>query len=139
MHFEIQADDTERAAKFYREVFEWQIEKWEGGAMDYWMVMTAEKDSKELGINGGLLKRPCPAPAAEQGVNAYVCTVGVEDLDAIAEKILAAGGKEAMPRFDIAGMGWQAYYIDTEGNTFGIHQPNAEWAAKAKEMAAVQQ
>jgi predicted enzyme related to lactoylglutathione lyase len=49
----------------------------------------------------------------------------VEDYDAIAAKILAAGGREAMPKFAIPGMAWQGYFIDTEGNTFGIHQADA--------------
>lgn len=124
VHFEIQASDPEQAAKFYREVFGWEITKWEGGSMEYWMVMTAPKDSKEPGINGGLLRRPCPAPKPEQGTNAYVCTMQVENYDAMAEKILAAGGIVAMPKFALPGMAWQGYFLDTEGNTFGIHQPD---------------
>ncbi len=93
--------------------------------MEYWMVMTAPKDSTELGINGGILRRPSPAPAPGQGVNAFVCTLAVEDYDAAHEKILAAGGKVALPKFALAGMAWQGYYLDTEGNTFGIHQPDS--------------
>jgi predicted enzyme related to lactoylglutathione lyase len=84
--------------------------------------MTGPKDTKEPGINGGLLKRPCPAPAPQQGTNAFVCTLQVENFDEIAAKILAAGGIVAMPKFAIAGMAWQGYFLDTEGNTFGIHQ-----------------
>ena len=131
VHFEIQADDIERAAKFYREIFGWTIAKWEG--MEYWMVMTAAKDSKEPGINGGLLPRPASAtpeasarraktPPQECGTNAFVCTVQVDDFDAMAKKIEAAGGQVAMPKFTIADMAWQGYFLDTEGNTFGLHQ-----------------
>ena len=128
VHFEIQVDDCERAIKFYTDVFGWDFQKWEGSPTEYWMIMTAPKDSKEPGINGGLFKRPCPAPAPEQGTNAYVCTIQVDDYDACAEKILKAGGIVAMPKFALPGMAWQGYYIDTEGNTFGIHQadPNAK-------------
>lgn len=129
VHFEIQADDPARAAKFYTDVFGWTISKWDmskmGGEMantEYWMVMTAGKDSKEPGINGGLLKRPCAAPAAQQGANAYVCTMQVDNYDAVHEKIMRAGGQVAMAKFAFPGMAWQGYYIDTEGNTFGIHQ-----------------
>lgn len=124
VHFEIQADDIERAAVFYRTVFDWKIEQWPG--MDYWMVMTADKDSKEPGINGGLLKRPAKRPEQEQGTNAFVCTVQVDDFDAMADKIIAAGGVVAMPKFSIADMAWQGYFIDTEGNTFGLHQVMAK-------------
>ena len=124
VHFEIQADDIERAAKFYREIFGWTIEKWPGLEWEYWGIMTAEKDSKEAGINGGLLKRPAKTPPHECGTNAYVCTVQVEDFDATAKKITAAGGTVAMPKFALAGMAWQGYFLDTEGNTFGVHQPD---------------
>lgn len=122
VHFEIQAEDIERAAKFYREVFGWQIDKWPGLEWEYWIIMTAEKDSKELGINGGLLKRPAQTPPQQCGTNAFVCTMQVDNYDETHDKILAAGGKVAMPKFALAGMAWQGYYLDTEGNTFGIHQ-----------------
>ena len=124
VHFEIQAEDPERAAKFYSEVFGWDIKNWSGGQFEYWMVMTAEKDSKEPGINGGLLRRPAKTPPHECGTNAFVCTMQVENFDKIAKKILKAGGIVAMPKFALAGMAWQGYFLDTEGNTFGVHQPD---------------
>ena len=128
-HFEIHADEPERAVKFYTEVFGWEIKKWEGGHMsgeagsfgEYWMVMTGEKDEVG-GINGGLIRRPCPTSKENVGMNGYCCTMVVDSYDAMAEKILANGGKEAMPKFALAGMAWQGYFLDTEGNTFGIHQ-----------------
>ena len=128
VHFEIQAEEPERAAKFYTEIFGWKIDKWPGLGWDYWVVMTADKDSKEPGINGGLLKRPVEMPAEQCGTNAFVCTMEVANYDATEQKILAAGGKVAMPELALAGMAWQGYYLDTEGNTFGIHQadPNAK-------------
>ena len=127
VHFEIQAENPEGAAKFYREVFGWKIEKW-NGPMEYWMVMTAEKDSKEPGINGGLLKRPAKTPPHECGTNSFVCTVQVDNFDETEKKIKKAGGIVAMPKFAIPKMAWQGYFLDTEGNTFGVHQPdeNAE-------------
>ncbi len=126
VHFEIQVENAERAMAFYRTVFEWTFEKW--GERDYWMIMTAEKDSKEPGINGGMLPRPSQKPPSECGTNAYVCTVQVENYDEIEKKVLDAGGVVAMPKFALPGMAWQGYYLDTEGNTFGIHQtdPNAK-------------
>ncbi len=133
VHFEIQADESERAAKFYREVFGWNIEKYPGLGWDYWGVMTAPKNSKEPGINGGLLKRPAKTPEQEHptkqcGVNSFVCTVQVENYEQASDKILTNGGVIAMPKFAIPGMAWQGYFLDTEGNTFGVHQadPNAK-------------
>src|SRR3989339_1690612 len=126
IHFEIQADNPEQAAEFYRHVFGWNIEKYKGDDLgfEYWMVMTAEDNSPEPGINGGLLKRPAGTPPPECGTNAYVCSVVVDNFDKTAEKIKNAGGREAMPKFAIPGMAWQGYFIDTEGNTFGVHAPD---------------
>ena len=123
VHFEIQVDEPERAMKFYGDVFGWTYQDWSAvtGA-PYWGILTAPMDSKELGINGGLIKRPCPAPKPEQGTNAFVCTIQVDDYDNYEKKILEAGGKVAMPKFLIGDMAWQGYYIDTEGNTIGLHQ-----------------
>jgi predicted enzyme related to lactoylglutathione lyase len=122
VHFEIQAEDPDRAMKFYKDVFGWSFTKW--GEQEYWMVMTAEKESKEPGINGGLLPRPAKMPPKECGTNAFTCTVQVENFDETAKKIEAAGGLIAMPKFAILKMAWQGYFLDTEGNTFGVHQPD---------------
>ncbi len=126
VHFEIQAENPERAIAFYTAVFGWDFKRWD--QQQYWMIMTAEKDSTEPGINGGLLPRPAKTPPSECGTNAYVCTIQVEDFDEIAKKIEGAGGIVAMPKFALPKMAWQGYFIDTEGNTFGVHQPdeNAE-------------
>jgi len=123
VHFEIQVNDPERAMKFYSDVFGWEFKDWSAvTGSPYWGIMTAPMESKVPGVNGGLLKRPCPPPKPEQGTNAYTCTVQVDNFDEIANKITSAGGIVAMPKFALAGMAWQGYFLDTEGNTFGLHQ-----------------
>ncbi len=121
VHFEIHADDIERCKKFYGDFFGWEFPEWMPG---YWGVMTAPIDSPEKGINGGMLLRDksCKPSVPGSALNAFACTVQVDSIDDIIEKILKAGGIEAMPKFSIMNMAWQAYYIDTEGNLFGIHQ-----------------
>ena len=57
VHFELNADDPERASRFYQQVFGWQIRKWDG-PVDYWLIMTGPDD--EPGINGALMKRSEP-------------------------------------------------------------------------------
>ena len=42
----------------------------------------------------------------------------------IAEKIEKAGGKIAMPKHALTGIAWQGYFLDIEGNVFGVHQPD---------------
>jgi uncharacterized protein len=125
VHFEIQVDDIERAKAFYAAALDWSFQDWsEVTGSPYWGIVTGEEG--EMGINGGLLQRPAPQPAAQQGTNAFVCTVGVGDYDDTERRILEAGGQVALPKFALSGMAWQGYYLDTEGNTFGIHQPDPE-------------
>lgn len=125
VHFEIHAADPERAMKFYQDVFGWEFPRWMESP-PYWGIMTAAEDSKELGINGGLLNRRDGAPSEGAPVNAFVCTVQVDSYDAIHERIIKAGGTIAVPKHAISGMAWQGYYKDTEGNIFGVHQPDKD-------------
>ncbi len=123
VHFEIQADDVERAKVFYAAVFDWEFADWgEFTGATYWGIVTGPDD--QPGINGGLLRRPAPVPQGGRGTNAFVCTVGVADYDATEKRILDAGGQVALPKTALGGMAWQGYYLDPEGNTFGIHQPD---------------
>jgi uncharacterized protein len=122
VHFEIQAEDVERAKSFYASVFDWSFEDYsQYTGSPYWGVTTGPED--EPGINGGLLQRPAATPGSGQGTNAFVCTMGVEDYDGTERRILDAGGQVALPKMALPGMAWQGYYLDPEGNTFGIHQP----------------
>jgi predicted enzyme related to lactoylglutathione lyase len=118
VHFEIHADDPERAAKFYTALFGWQITKWDG-PLPYWMVVTGPEGTP--GINGGLIKRPHPI-TGNDGVIAYVCTVDVADLDKGVARGLELGGSVALPKMPVPGVGWLAYLKDTEGNVFGMMQ-----------------
>ncbi|HZP01154.1 MAG TPA: hypothetical protein VFD30_12745 [Terriglobia bacterium] len=48
--------------------------------------------------------------------------VGVPSVDEFVQKVVEKGGKVALPKMAIPGVGYQAYCVDTEGNIFGIHQ-----------------
>jgi len=110
IHFEIPADDPARAVTFYRAVFDWKIDRWEG-PQEYWLVTTGEGD--EPGINGGLAKRRHPGEGPAN-------TIGVPSLDAFVERVQESGGTIVAPKMAIPGIGWLAYCQDTEGNTFGM-------------------
>ena len=110
VHFEFSADEPERASEFYRKVFGWEIAKWEG-PVDYWPVKTGEEG--EPGINGGIKDRP------EPGITTVV-TIEVESVDDVLEKVVASGGEILMPKTEIPGVGFHAYFRDTEGNTVGL-------------------
>jgi predicted enzyme related to lactoylglutathione lyase len=119
IHFEIHADNPERAIKFYSTLFGWEITKW-GGPVDYWVIKTGPDG--QPGINGGMVKRQGPAPVENQPVNAYPCTIAVTALDATLQAITKNGGTIALPKMPIPGIGWLAYGKDTEGNIFGVMQ-----------------
>ena len=111
MHFELPADEPERAIRFYESVFGWRIEKWEGPE-DYWLVMTGAEG--EPGINGGIMRR---GP-----FTGTVNTVGVASVDEAVELVLKGGGTVVAPKMAVPGVGWMAYCTDTEGNLFGMMQ-----------------
>lgn len=123
IHFELQADDLERAMKFYADVFDWTFISYsELVDSPYFGIITGEDGTP--GINGGIQPRPANRPGPEMGTNAATLTMGVDDYDAYEQKILKAGGQVALPKMALTGMAWQGYYLDTEGNVFGIHQPD---------------
>ena len=109
IHFEIPADDPDRAVGFYEKVFGWKISKWEG-PMDYWLVSTGE--ASEPGIDGGITLRS-ELPEVRN-------TIGVNSVDDYVKKIEDAGGKVVAPKMAVPGVGWFSYVADTEGNIFGI-------------------
>lgn len=113
VHFEIDAEDMERAKKFYGDVFGWTFEDWsEYAGMPYFGATRG--DASQPGIDGALIKRPGAAPEPGQAD------------DSTEALILQYGGKLAMPKYALPGMAWQGYYHDTEGNLFGIHQPDVD-------------
>ncbi|QGZ94409.1 VOC family protein [Terricaulis silvestris] len=118
VHFELHAADPERAMRFYESVFDWRFSKMPGEGVAYWLISTGEGD----GINGGLLPRQGPPPSDGQPVNAYTCTLAVDDIDASMKAGVEAGGSVALPRMTIPGVGYVGYLKDTEGNIFGLHQ-----------------
>jgi hypothetical protein len=117
VHFEIHASEPERAVDFYRSLFGWEMNKWDGPA-EYWVIRTGTGS----GIDGGLLRRHGPVPTDGAAVNAFVCTVDVPNVDDFFNKALAAGATVAVPKMPIPGVGWLAYVKDPEGNILGLMQ-----------------
>jgi hypothetical protein len=80
--------------------------------MEYWNISTGDS---QPGINGGLMTRRDPAQPC-------VNTMDVVDLDATIGVIEAAGGLCVVPKMPRHGVGWLAYFKDTEGQIFGAMQ-----------------
>lgn len=104
--------------EFYGAVFGWTFSQM--GDQPYWLIITGQDGTP--GINGGLQPRPAPAQGEGHGTNAYTCTMDVASLDDSLATVLELGGREALPKMAIPGVGWLAYALDTEGNVFGMMQ-----------------
>ncbi len=123
VHFEIHAEDVSRAVAFYQAVFGWETQDWsEFAGMPYFGVVTGPED--QPGINGAIMLRQGPNPTPGAPVAGAVITMGTDDFDATAARIEEAGGAVALPKAALTGMAWQGYFLDTEGNVFGVHQPD---------------
>jgi uncharacterized protein len=118
IHFEVPADDLERAQRFYADTFGWQVTPMP--EMSYTMVQTGPtgpdgRPSEPGVINGGMMARGGPATAP-------VITITVDDIDDALATVEQHGGKTAVARQAVGDMGFAAYFVDTEGNTMGLWQ-----------------
>ncbi|MGE5176075.1 MAG: VOC family protein [Hyphomicrobiales bacterium] len=112
-HFDFAAADPDRSAAFYRAVLGWRFEKW-GGPMEYWLITTGREDHP--GINGGMSRK---GPNSTGGT---VITADVSDVEAVAKAVEKNGGKVAMPKMPVPGVGWLIYFTDPEGTLMGAMQ-----------------
>jgi predicted enzyme related to lactoylglutathione lyase len=112
IHFEILADDPDRAAAFYAAVLGWTVQS-PPGEMRYRLLTTGEDG--EAGINGGMMDRHFDQPV--------INTVQVGSLADVIERVTANGGSVVHGPNEIPGVGTQAYCKDTEENLFAAMQP----------------
>lgn len=108
-HFEIPADDVERAKAFYAELFGWEFSA-PPGFEHYWTFETGDP-AQDAG--GGLMPRQAPG----QGIVQYF------QVDSVAEyvtRVEALGGQVLYPKSPVPGMGWFAQFLDPEGNCFAV-------------------
>ncbi|OGK13877.1 glyoxalase [Candidatus Roizmanbacteria bacterium RIFCSPHIGHO2_02_FULL_37_15] len=118
VHFEIEADDLDRAQKFYQEIFGWEIQNVSAPGMEYRLINTVETDEKQMpkeagAINGGLQKKT----GQSKGV---VIVIDVKSIDETLKKVQERGSKIVMPKTQVGDMGLYARVTDTEGNVIGI-------------------
>ena len=121
VHFEIHAQDPDRAEAFYRAVFGWDIQRYEGSPVDYRLITTGPDDAP--GINGAIIERQGPPPESHPAVSAYVCTIGIASIEETEGAVVGAGGEQVMDRMEVPGVGLLSYFKDTEGNLFGALEP----------------
>lgn len=115
VHFDVPAEDTGRAKKFYAALFGWKFESYPG--MEYNLITTTNLDGTP-GVGGGLGKRMDPS---QRMVNYF----GVASIDAAMRMVVSLGGKVSSEKMAVPGMGYLANCMDTEGNAFGLWEENA--------------
>ena len=120
-HFAINADDVSRARRFYEQALGWRFSAW--GPPDFYMIET-ERNGEETGLRGSLQGRR--ELVKGQRMTGFECTIAVPNLDDTAAAIKAAGGRVIMEKSIIVGVGALMFFQDTEGNSFGVIQPDAK-------------
>ncbi len=120
-HFAINADDIDRARRFYERVFGWRFEAW--GPPDFLQIATGTE--QQPGILGALQKRR--ELIEGERMTGYECSISVADVDAVAKAVVANGGTIVLPRTLIPTVGHLLFFRDSEGNVAGAMQfdPNA--------------
>jgi hypothetical protein len=97
--FEVVSQDHERAQKFYRELFDWQV-------------------AADPAMGGYGLVDTGAGEGAIGGVKIYV---RVDDLDAYLDRAERLGGKRLVPPTDLPGdYGRFAIFTDPDGNPVGL-------------------
>jgi predicted enzyme related to lactoylglutathione lyase len=112
-HFAINADDVQRARRFYEQVFDWRFDPW--GPPNYYQVKTAGD-----GLLGALQERRALVPGVL--MSSFETSFGVENLKETIAAVEKNGGKIVMQPYRIEGVGELIYFEDSEGNLVGAMQ-----------------
>lgn len=121
LQFEIHASDPVRVAAFYAGLFGWRFVA--GPGPGYWPL---QRDaSTDPGLPGGIVQRMGSPPASDAPVTSFICTVEVEDVDAMMARAVELGGVIALPKMAIPSVGWLGYVKDCDGNLIGLSRLDA--------------
>jgi uncharacterized protein len=112
VNFHLPADDVERAATFYREVFGWDFVAQPNSPVPY-LVYQPSGDGG-AGVPAAITKR-------QEIIKAPVPTIEVDHIDQTMVDIAMKGGQQARVQ-DIPGLGRFGYAIDSEGNVIALLQ-----------------
>ena len=113
VHFDISADDLQRARNFYEELFDWKMELLPG-PVEYYLIGTAGLDG-QTGVGGGMAKRNKP----DDKITNFI---GVSSVDEYITKVEKLGGQVIESKWSVPGWGYLAVCLDTENNVFGLWQ-----------------
>jgi predicted enzyme related to lactoylglutathione lyase len=117
-HFEIYSKNPQTLAKFYTQLFDWDIKP--VPEMDYNVIKTVDTDEGNKpttvgAINGGLAPRP-----NGYEMNGAVNYIMVDSIETYVDKARKLGARVTKEKSPVPGMGWFAMFMDPEGNHFAI-------------------
>lgn len=107
-HFAINTHDVEATQEFYGSVFGWTFRDY--GPAGFVQILD-EAGSAPMGAIQQRRELIDDAPTS-----GFECTFGVDDVDATAERVLAAGGRILMDKSTIPGVGHLIAFQDPGGN-----------------------
>jgi predicted enzyme related to lactoylglutathione lyase len=123
--YELMTSNAAAAAAFYQSVVGWDTKDAGMPGMDYTLLLAQGKDV------GGLMA--LPDEACSRGVPpCWTGYVSVDDVDAFAARVTAAGGQVVRPPEDIPGVGRFAVVTDPYGAPFNLFKDSSGQAPAPK-------
>ena len=120
--YDVMTTDTKAAETFYKAIIGWTAADSGMPGTNYTLL------SAGATMVGGLM--PIPEDARKAGVKpAWMGYIGVDDVDAFAQKVKKAGGVIHKDPADIPGVGRFAVVADPHGAGFMLFKPNADQQA----------
>ena len=115
---DIPVTDMDRARAFYSAVLQVPVEVMPG--MDS-VALPVVNDQDSVAFD--LVKHETAVPGSSSGTTIYLGANG--DIEGMAKRVLEAGGRLLQPPTDMGEMvGIIGFFLDTEGNRIGIHDPH---------------
>jgi hypothetical protein len=112
VHVELATQDVNKAKKFYKELFDWQLQ--DMPEMGYTIINVG------TGTGGGMMKSP------EKGTPSHwLAYVLVDDVATSTKKAKSLGAKVIKDATEIPGYGWLSIIADPTGTELGLWQPKA--------------
>jgi predicted enzyme related to lactoylglutathione lyase len=126
VHFEFPAENRQRIARFYENVFGWKTQMLGPEMNDYVLAYSTEVDENSRpktpgAINGGFFKKSADKPAQYPSV-----VIATDDINKAMHDVTDAGGQVLGQPMQIPGYGLYVSFFDTEGNRVAMMQPTSE-------------
>ena len=110
-HIEFPADDTDRARRFYSELFGWEFRSMEGYA-GYFLFNTGPAEA----VGGAIGER---GRSTGERTRLYIET---DSIEAVLARVPELGDRVVTGKTDIPGQGWFAVINDSEGSELGLFE-----------------